>query len=67
MNTGNKPAPPRCTLANIMAEPMDKDAIKRAGWVEHGILVVSIDDPALSPFDREFVRAIGNKRYGRRT
>lgn len=63
----NAPRPPRCTLANIIAEPMDKDVIKRDGWQQQQILVVCLDDERLGMIDREFVRAIGDRLYGRGT
>lgn len=63
--TGGPPQPPRCSLARMIQEPPDLDEIKRQGWVEQGILVVSVDDPQLSPFERELIRQVGNSRFGR--
>jgi hypothetical protein len=60
----SKPQPPRCALARVIAEPMNKTEIKREGWQQHGILVVALDDPALGMIDREFVKQIGEKLYG---
>lgn len=62
-----KPQPPRCALARIIAEPMDTATVKRNGWQEQGILVVSHDDPDLNIIEREFVRTIGDKKYGKRS
>lgn len=62
----NAPLPPRCALARIIAEPMDKDAIKSEGWRRHQILVVSIGDERLGMIDREFVRQLGERLYGRK-
>jgi hypothetical protein len=61
----NGPRPPRCALARIMSEPMDKDAIKVEGWHDQGILVISKDDARLNMIEREFVRIIGDKIYGK--
>lgn len=58
------PQPPRCTLARLIAEPMNKDAVKRDGWQQHQILVVALDDDRLGMIDREFVKQIGEKLYG---
>ena len=62
----NAPQPPRCALARIIAEPMDKDAVKTEGWQQHQILVVALDDDRLGMIDREFVRQIGERLYGRK-
>ena len=43
------------------------DEIKREGWREQGVLVVSETDPRLSWNDREFVRQLGSKLYGKRS
>lgn len=58
------PQPPRCTLARLVAEPMNKDSVKRDGWQKHQILVVALDDDRLGMIDREFVRQIGERLYG---
>lgn len=44
----------------------DPDSIKREGWHEQGVLVVSADDPRLTWPDRELVRQLGRKLYGER-
>ena len=59
------PQQPRCTLARLVAEPMNKDAVKRDGWQKHQILVVALDDDRLGMIDREFVKQIGNRLYGK--
>lgn len=43
------------------------DEIKREGWQAQGILVVSETDPRLSWPERELVRQLGTKLYGKRT
>lgn len=40
--------------------------IKRNGWREQGVLVVSPEDERLSWPERELVRQLGEKLYGRR-
>ena len=41
-------------------------AEKRTGWRKHGILVVAEQDPRLTWPERELVRQLGAKLYGRR-
>jgi hypothetical protein len=38
----------------------------RDGWQEQGLLAVSIDDQRLSWPEREFIRQIGEKLYGKK-
>ena len=40
--------------------------VKREGWREQGILVVSENDPRLAWPERELVRQLGQKLYGKR-
>ena len=40
---------------------------KRAGWREHGILVVAGSDRRLTWPEQELVRQLGAKLYGRRS
>jgi hypothetical protein len=47
--------------------PLDAKAEKRAGWREHGILVVAAQDPRLSWAERELVRQLGARLYGWRS
>jgi hypothetical protein len=42
------------------------EEVKREGWRGQGILVVSEDDPRLAWPERELVRQIGIKLYGKR-
>lgn len=62
----NAPQQPRCPLGRMVTEPPDKEAIKREGWQQHQILVVSLDDTRLGMIDREFVRQIRERLYGAR-
>jgi hypothetical protein len=43
---------------------MDVEAIKRDGWKEQRILVISENDTRLDFVEREFIRRIGNRLYG---
>ena len=44
----------------------DPDQVKREGWNEQGLLAVAIDDDRLTWPERELVRQLGEKLYGRR-
>lgn len=46
-------------------EPSETEAIKRYGWRDQGVLVVSADDHRLTWPERELVRQIGSRLYGR--
>lgn len=41
--------------------------VKRAGWHDQNILVVSPDDHRLTWPERELIRQLGEKLYGKRT
>ena len=40
--------------------------VKRDGWREQGVLAVSIEDDRLTWPERELVRQLGEKLYGKR-
>ena len=42
------------------------DEVKRNGWKEQGLLAVSFDDDRLTWPERELVRQLGEKLYGKR-
>lgn len=44
----------------------DPEAVKREGWQGMGVLAVSVDDARLDWPEREVVRQIGNRLYGKR-
>jgi len=43
----------------------DPDQVKRDGWKEQGLLAVAIDDQRLTWPERELVRQLGEKLYGK--
>lgn len=55
----------RCPLGRLQPSRPDPDAIKRDGWREQGILVVSAEDDRLDWVERELVKRIGERLYGR--
>ncbi len=42
------------------------EEIKREGWREQGLLVVSAEDQRLTWPERELIRQLGERLYGRR-
>jgi hypothetical protein len=42
------------------------DEVKRDGWREQGLLAVAVDDDRLTWPERELVRQLGEKLYGKR-
>tara|TARA_R110002124_G_scaffold76753_2_gene205581 strand:- start:31477 stop:31686 length:210 start_codon:yes stop_codon:yes gene_type:complete len=43
----------------------DLEQVKREGWQEQGLLAVAIDDHRLTWPERELVRQLGEKLYGK--
>jgi hypothetical protein len=56
----------RWTPKGYGGERMAPEYIKRDGWRDQNILVVSADDDRLTWPEREFIRQIGEKLYGKR-
>ena len=56
---------PRSYLGRYQANPIDVEAEKRTGWRRHGILVIAANDHRLTWPERELVRQLGVKLYGR--
>jgi hypothetical protein len=59
------PAPANGTLGRKSPPPYETEAIKRYGWRDQGILVVSAEDQRLTWLERELVRQLGSRLYGR--
>jgi hypothetical protein len=57
----------RSHLGRHHPTPLDAEAEKRAGWRQHGILVVAVADPRLTWSERELLRQLGARLYGRRS
>lgn len=57
--------PPARRMIGRSPEPSETEAIKRYGWRDQGVLVVSADDHRLTWPERELVRQIGSRLYGR--
>ena len=44
----------------------DPQQVRREGWREQGVLAVSLDDDRLTWPERELVRQLGERLYGKR-
>jgi hypothetical protein len=42
------------------------EQVKRDGWIEQAMLVVRVDDHRLTWPEREFIRQLGERLYGKR-
>jgi hypothetical protein len=54
----------RCALDRLQPQTHDPDAVKRTGWRDQRILVVSESDERLDFVERELIRRIGERLYG---
>ena len=58
--------PYRSNLAGMMPTKIDPEEVKRKGWRDDGILVITDSDQRLNWPEREFITQIGTKLYGKR-
>ena len=56
---------PACALGRLTPSRQDAGAIKRDGWRNRKILVVSLEDPRLDFVMRAMVKQIVESLYGR--
>lgn len=61
----NAPRPPQCALGKLQYEQMDVEEVKADGFNLHGILVVKMDDRRVTPIERQVLKQLGNRLYGR--
>ena len=59
------PQPYRCPLGRLQPQVTDLDAIKEQGWRDQHILVVNAEDDRLDYLERQLVRRIGERLYGK--
>ena len=59
------PQPPYCTLGRLQSKGMNIDWVKIRGWRKQGIFVVNLMDERLSWPERELVKQLGEKLYGK--
>ncbi|MCW7536242.1 hypothetical protein OOT46_00030 [Aquabacterium sp. A7-Y] len=55
----------RCALGKLQPQRTDLDAVKEEGWRKQRILVVHEADERLDLIEREIVRRIGERLYGK--
>lgn len=58
------PRPLQSSLGCKQPKPMDAEWIKRHGWQDQNVLVISANDPRLTWPERELVKQLGDKLYG---
>ena len=52
-------------LGRMQPTPVDLDAVKQRGWQDQHLLVVSDSDERLNPIERQVIRRIGERLFGR--
>ena len=55
----------RFTPRGYGGDRRDPDRVKREGWHEQGLFAVLVDDQRLTWPERELVRQLGEKLYGK--
>jgi hypothetical protein len=56
----------RLTPRGYGGQRRDPEQVKRDGWKEQGVLAIAIDDQRLTWPERELIRQLGEKLYGKR-
>jgi hypothetical protein len=56
----------RCPLGKRYPDRPDPEVIKREGWRDQGILVISAEDQRLDWMERQILKQIAERLYGRR-
>jgi uncharacterized membrane protein YobD (UPF0266 family) len=53
------------SLRRFFGKELDYEAIKRNGFKDHDVLVIDLNDRRLAWQDRELLKSIGNRLYGK--
>ncbi len=61
-----KPRSPTCALGKFVPAQMNVEEVKREGFIQHGILVVAVDDQRLSWIERQIIKQLGERIYAQR-
>jgi hypothetical protein len=56
----------RSPLGRFVPQTLDLDRLKREGWREQGLLVVSAEDTRLDWVERQLLSQIAERLYGKR-
>ena len=56
----------RCPLGRLQPQNTDVESVKREGWRDQGILVISTEDQRLDWAERQILKQIAERLYGRR-
>lgn len=56
----------RSPLGRFVPQTLDLDQLKREGWREQGLLVVSAEDTRLDWVERQLLSQIAERLYGKR-
>jgi hypothetical protein len=56
-----------CPSAPWQGQSLDTETIKRQGWRDQGLLVISPEDQRLDWMERQLLTQIAERLYGRRT
>ncbi len=59
----NKPYSCRSSLGRLIPNKIDPEEIKRKGWQDEGIFVVSVNDHRLTWPEKELINQIATKLY----
>lgn len=59
-------APMPCALGKMLPDSGHVERVKRMGWVNERLLIVSVDDRRLTEIERCVVEQIGNKLYSQK-
>lgn len=49
-----------------LSNSIDYEAMKKNGWLDQGILIVSVDDDRIGWVERQMLLNVGEKLYGKR-
>ena len=63
---GSADARARANASGRQVRARNAERVKRDGWRDQGLLAVALDDDRLTWPERELVRQLGEKLYGKR-
>ena len=55
----------KCLPRGYGGERRSPDCVKRDGWCQQGLLAVSLEDQRLTWVERELIKQLGEKLYGK--